>query len=184
MIAIRADLLDFPDAPAWGETDASAVRFRPAHWLLIGDDGRIAGVQAGAPGLGWPREDHRGRLLLPGFVDAHVHSPQLDVIASHGTALLDWLQRYTFPAERAWADPEVAAVGSARILTSAPPSTITPASLASMVRLPCATFGKAIGLSVNHERCSAFNEMVVGAVGGKTVGSKAIVSPLCASNSA
>jgi guanine deaminase len=30
-----------------------------------------------------------------------VHSPQLDVIASYGTELLDWLDTYTFPAERA-----------------------------------------------------------------------------------
>ena len=45
--------------------------------------------------------DHRGRLVLPGFIDTHVHSPQLDVIASYGTELLDWLDTYTFPAERA-----------------------------------------------------------------------------------
>jgi len=45
-----------------------------------------------------------------------VHAPQLDVIASYGTELLDWLNRYTFPAEKAWADPAVAAAGSARFL--------------------------------------------------------------------
>ena len=39
--------------------------------------------------------------MLPGFIDTHVHSPQLDVIASYGTELLDWLDTYTFPAERA-----------------------------------------------------------------------------------
>ena len=114
--AVHADLLDFPHAPAWGDTGDSAARWRPGHWLLIDGHGRIAAVQAEAPGPDWPREDWRGRLLLPGFIDAHVHSPQLDVIASHGTALLDWLQRYTFPAERAWADPAVAAAGSARFL--------------------------------------------------------------------
>jgi guanine deaminase len=92
------------------------VRWRPGHWLLVGDDGRIAGVQAEAPGPEWPREDHPGRLLMPGFVDTHVHSPQLDVIASYGTELLDWLHTYTFPAERAWADPMVAAAGSALFL--------------------------------------------------------------------
>jgi hypothetical protein len=34
---------------------------------------------------------------MPGFIDTHVHSPQLDVIASFGTELLDWLDTYTFP---------------------------------------------------------------------------------------
>ncbi|MBK7517549.1 MAG: guanine deaminase [Betaproteobacteria bacterium] len=116
MIALHADLLDFPQAPAWGETGPQGVRWRPGHWLLVGDDGRITGVQAEAPGPEWPREDHRGRLLLPGFIDTHVHSPQLDVIASYGTELLDWLHTYTFPAERAWADPAVAAAGSALFL--------------------------------------------------------------------
>jgi guanine deaminase len=119
-MALHADLLDFVAAPAWGSTDitqdSAAVRWRPGHWLLIGDDGRIQAVQADDPGPGWPREDHHGRLLLPGFVDAHVHGPQLDVLASHGTELLDWLDRYTFPAERAWADPAVAAAGSALFL--------------------------------------------------------------------
>jgi guanine deaminase len=116
MIALHADLLDFPHAPAWGETGPQGVRWRPGHWLLVGDDGRITGVQAEAPGPEWPREDHRGRLLLPGFIDTHVHSPQLDVIASYGTELLDWLHTYTFPAERAWGDPMVAATGSALFL--------------------------------------------------------------------
>ena len=116
MIAIHADLLDCPQAPAWGETGPQGVRWRPGHWLLVGDDGRITGVQAEAPGPEWPREDYRGRLLLPGFIDTHVHSPQLDVIASYGTELLDWLHTYTFPAERAWVDPAVAAAGSALFL--------------------------------------------------------------------
>ena len=94
------------------------VRWRPDHWLLIGDQGRIHGVLPGAhdPGPEWQREDHRGRLLLPGFIDTHVHSAQLAVVASYGTALLDWLQRYTFPAERAFADPGVAAAGAAHFL--------------------------------------------------------------------
>jgi len=116
MIALHADLLDFPHAPAWGETGPQGVRWRPDHWLLVGNDGRIKGVQAIEPDPEWPREDHRGRLLMPGFVDTHVHSPQLDVIASYGTELLDWLHTYTFPAERAWADPAVAAAGSALFL--------------------------------------------------------------------
>jgi guanine deaminase len=116
MLALHADLLDFTAAPGWGETASPAVRWRPGHWLLIGDDGRIAGVQREAPGPEWPREEHPGRLLMPGFIDTHAHSPQLEVIASHGTELLDWLHTYTYPAERAWADPAVAAAGSALFL--------------------------------------------------------------------
>src|SRR6186713_2686116 len=45
------------------------------------------------------RIDHRPHLLLPGFIDAHVHFPQMGVIASYGTELLDWLNKYTFPEE-------------------------------------------------------------------------------------
>ena len=52
-----------------------------------------------------PVADHRGQLILPGFIDTHVHCPQLDVIASFGTELLDWLNTHTFPAERRYADP-------------------------------------------------------------------------------
>lgn len=103
-LAVRADLLDFTGAPAWGDTASSAVRFRPDHWLLI-DDGRIVGVQQHDPSPGWVRQDHRGRLVLPGFIDAHVHLPQIDVIGSYGTELLDWLERHTFPAESRYADP-------------------------------------------------------------------------------
>ena len=108
--AIRADLLDFTATPAWGDASdnpGGSVRFRPDHWLLIGADGRITGVQAAAafePAPGIERHDHRGRLLMPGFVDSHVHSPQVPVMASYGTELLDWLNTYTFPSETAWAD--------------------------------------------------------------------------------
>ena len=114
-LALKGDLLDFTATPHWARVDDPAVRFRPDHWLLI-EDGRIVGAQAEDPGEGWVREDHSGRLILPGFVDTHVHSPQLDVIASYGTELLDWLETYTFPAEQRYADPEVARAGAARFL--------------------------------------------------------------------
>jgi guanine deaminase len=52
--------------------------------------------------------DHRGRLILPGLVDCHLHYPQIGVMASWGRQLLDWLERYTFPAEAAFSDPAVA----------------------------------------------------------------------------
>ncbi|MDQ6681104.1 MAG: guanine deaminase [Pseudomonadota bacterium] len=114
-VALRGDLLDFSGVPAWGEVESAAVRFRPDHWLLV-EDSRIHGVQAEAPDSTWTREDHRGRLILPGFIDSHVHSPQLEVIASYGTELLDWLERHTFPAEGRYADRDHAEAGAALFL--------------------------------------------------------------------
>ncbi len=114
-LALRGDLLDFSAAPAWGRLDDAAVRFRPDHWLLI-ENGRIAGCQAEAPDASWTRHDHAGKLILPGFIDTHVHCPQLDVIASYGAELLDWLNTYTFPAECRYADPQVARQGAERFL--------------------------------------------------------------------
>jgi len=113
--ALHGDFLDFTHAPAWGTTEDPAVRWRPDHWLLA-ENGRIVAVQPDAPEAGWHRIDHGGRLILPGFIDTHVHCPQLEVIASYGTELLDWLKTYTFPAETRWADAEVAQQGARRFL--------------------------------------------------------------------
>ncbi len=116
-LAIRADLLDFTADPGWSApSDTSpGLRWRPDHWLLV-DGGHIAGAQPEAPDASWLRHDHRGQLLMPGFIDTHVHMPQLEVIASYGTELLHWLETYTFPAELRYADPAVCAVGSSRFL--------------------------------------------------------------------
>jgi guanine deaminase len=116
-LAIRADLLDFAADPGWSAADdAPGMRWRPDHWLLIDERGRIAGVQPQAPDARYVRHDHAGRLLMPGFIDTHVHLPQLEVIASYGTQLLDWLNTYTFPSERRYADAAVSAAGAATFL--------------------------------------------------------------------
>lgn len=52
--------------------------------------------------------DYSGKLLLPGFIDSHLHFPQTEMIASFGEQLLDWLTDYTFPVERKFADPQYA----------------------------------------------------------------------------
>jgi guanine deaminase len=116
-LALRGDLLDFTSAPEWGAVDATAVRFRPDHWLLI-EHGSITGAQPGTqtPDATWDKREHRGRLILPGFIDTHVHSPQLDVIASYGTELLDWLNTHTFPAERRFEKDAESSAGAARFV--------------------------------------------------------------------
>ena len=52
--------------------------------------------------------DYRGKYLLPGFIDGHLHFPQTKVIASYGTQLLEWLQKYTFPEEARFSDRDYA----------------------------------------------------------------------------
>ncbi|MFZ5677533.1 MAG: guanine deaminase [Pseudomonadota bacterium] len=43
-------------------------------------------------------------LISAGFLDSHVHFPQTPMIAAFGAQLLDWLNTYTFPTERKYAD--------------------------------------------------------------------------------
>jgi guanine deaminase len=115
------DVLDFTGDPGFAlPAEAPCVRWRPDHAVLI-DDGRIVAVQPISQVLEptWqtvPAEDHRGQLIMPGFIDTHVHCPQLDVIASFGAELLDWLNTYTFPAERRYGDPAVSREGAHRFL--------------------------------------------------------------------
>jgi guanine deaminase len=101
-ILLRGRTLSFlrwPDDTA----DHAAYRYEEDGGLLI-EGGRIvaggayAGVSAKA-GDDVKRIDHRPHLILPGFIDAHAHFPQMQVIASYGAELLDWLNRYTFPEE-------------------------------------------------------------------------------------
>ena len=52
--------------------------------------------------------DHRDAFLLPGFVDTHVHYPQIPVIGAMGLRLLEWLETRTLPEEARFADPDYA----------------------------------------------------------------------------
>ena len=54
-------------------------------------------------------EHFPGRIIAPGFVDMHVHYPQLDVIGSPASGLLPWLENYTFPEEKRFSAPEYCA---------------------------------------------------------------------------
>ena len=80
-------------------------------WIKIQDDKivelRTDGVHPD-PDLGG--EDY---VILPGFVDCHLHLPQFDVIGLHGLPLLQWLEATVFPAEAKWSDPEYAALATA-----------------------------------------------------------------------
>ncbi len=108
---VRGQVVTFNDDP-----EVVGERECVSHWVdgavVIGDDGAIAWV--GARGevpdeyAGLETIDHGDRLILPGFIDAHLHFPQYRMIAAYGKDLLDWLNRYTFIEEQRYGDEDVA----------------------------------------------------------------------------
>ena len=52
------------------------------------------------------RQTGKDTLILPGFIDCHVHYPQTQIIGAFGEQLIDWLNKYTFVAEQKFASKE------------------------------------------------------------------------------
>ena len=105
--AYRASLLHCIADPGEG-ADPSALEYFE-DGLLIVENGVVA--EAGDAATLMPQlsddvavTDFSGKIIVPGFIDCHVHFPQLDIIASYGEQLLDWLNRYAYPAEARFAD--------------------------------------------------------------------------------
>jgi guanine deaminase len=108
-LVLRGRTLSFLRWPE-AANDLAACRYEEDGGLLlrdgrIADAGPFAEVQARA-GAGIRLVDHRPHLILPGFIDCHVHVPQMQVIASYGAELLEWLNNYTFPEETKFADAQ------------------------------------------------------------------------------
>ncbi len=107
--AFRASILHCLGDPG-SDTEPDNIEYLE-DGLLIVEDGHVAAIgnaQQMMPGLSADTEvtDYTGKLLVPGFIDCHVHFSQVDIIGSYGEQLLDWLERYAYPAEEAFADAE------------------------------------------------------------------------------
>jgi guanine deaminase len=105
--AFRASILHCLGDP--GETSDPAAWEYFEDGLLVVEDGRVKTVGVAATLMDSPQgqaaiTDYRGKLIVPGFIDCHVHFPQLDIIGSFGAQLLDWLNQYAYPAEAKFAD--------------------------------------------------------------------------------
>ncbi|MGF1619776.1 MAG: guanine deaminase [Rhodomicrobiaceae bacterium] len=109
--ALRGQILSFRDDPFLVGPD-DAILFESDGAIVV-EDGLIAAAGPADDVLrNYPDvtvEHYRQDLIMAGFVDSHVHYPQCEVIASYGEQLLEWLNRYTFPAEEKFASPEYAA---------------------------------------------------------------------------
>jgi len=105
--AYRAALLHCLADPREVGIEASHEYFEDG--LLVVEDGKVVRNGHAADLLstlpaGTEVIEYKDALITPGFIDTHIHYPQTGMIASYGEQLLDWLDTYTFPTERAFAD--------------------------------------------------------------------------------
>ena len=107
MTLYRAAVIDTPGDPFAGEP-ADALAADQDGGVLVRDGIIVARGPFGSLRAEHPREpvtELTGGLLLPGFVDTHVHYPQIRAIGGLGMPLLDWLERCALPEESRLADP-------------------------------------------------------------------------------
>ncbi len=116
--AFRAKILHFTDQPD-PITGAGIEYFDDG--VLVVEQGRVKALgdaqQMAAAGFDLQSCQHfPDQLIMPGFIDSHIHYPQTSVIASYGEQLLDWLNNYTFPSEARFANAEFAALAAHEFL--------------------------------------------------------------------
>jgi guanine deaminase len=108
---IRSSFLDFIDDPFY-TSEAASVRYLE-DGLLVLENGKIKDFgtyeqlqekYAGIDAIAYP-----DKLIMPGFIDTHIHYPQTAMMAAYGEQLLEWLSKYTFPTEAKFKDKNYAA---------------------------------------------------------------------------
>lgn len=112
---LRSAFLQALDDPRRG--GAEALQFIADGAMAFDGAGRILALMPWmdfvAANPHWPSThrlaDGRGKLVIPGLIDAHLHFPQLLIMGAHGEQLLQWLERHVFPAEERFADEGFAA---------------------------------------------------------------------------
>lgn len=106
-LALHGSLFFLKDDPFLNPPAECAV-YEP-DGVIVMEAGKIAAVGSAAEILPSLAQDveirlHARSILMPGFVDAHIHYPQVEIIGSFGTQLLEWLNKYTFPTEAKFND--------------------------------------------------------------------------------
>jgi len=114
---LRGRVLTFLDVPT-GIGDAASYRYIEDGAVVIGPDGRIIMIGTFRPEAAAHHRviDHRPNLILPGFIDPHIHMPQMQVIGSYAANLMEWLNTYTFVEEQKFGDEAHAARIASRFM--------------------------------------------------------------------
>jgi guanine deaminase len=132
---VRGALLTFKSGP-------QDYLHEPQGAVVIGDNGRILwrGSHKALPEAyrSSPVDDFSDCLIMPGFVDAHIHFPQYRMLAAPGKDLLDWLSRFTFPEEARYADAAYASAAAEKFLDRLVTHGTTAAMVFSSVHRECA----------------------------------------------
>jgi guanine deaminase len=116
---LRASFFDFTALAAQPDDIAANARYIEDGLLTL-RDGKVVSLESWqiAEGRVDPARitDLRGKLIVPGFIDTHIHYPQTEMIGAFGEQLLEWLNQYTFPVESQYHCPDHAAKMSAFFL--------------------------------------------------------------------
>lgn len=101
--AIRGNFFDIAACVEAPQQLEERLRHVPDGLLLL-NDGVIVWFGSWRQGEallppGFSVTEYRDKLIVPGFIDTHIHYPQTEMIGAYGDQLLDWLNNYTFPTE-------------------------------------------------------------------------------------
>ena len=110
--AVRGDFLDFARTIQNPQEVEDSLRYLEDGLLII-KNGKFDWIGKWEDGKHLvPQDvrirDYRHKVIVPGFVDTHIHYPQAEMIGAFGEQLLEWLNKHTFPAERRYKDLEYA----------------------------------------------------------------------------
>ncbi len=134
-LVLKGQTLSFTDDPFRVDPEvAVAHQSDGAVWIedgLIRAVGPVEEILECAPTA--PVVDYGDCLITAGFVDCHAHYPQLSMVASYGEQLLDWLEKYTFPTESAFAEPDHARTAAGFFLDECLRNGITTSSVYATV---------------------------------------------------
>ena len=106
--AVRGRFLDIQNTVAQAREIHDQVRY-VEDGLLISQNGKIQWFGSWQEGqqhlpIGVEVQHYPEQLIVPGFIDTHIHFPQTEMVGAYGEQLLEWLNTYTFPTELQFSD--------------------------------------------------------------------------------